>query len=1062
MLGYAKHIGRVGALAVALGVGTAVTCGHGIAIADSESGPSGTSSSGSSGSSTGSSATGDRDTGESSGAAGSSAARESSGGSGSTGTSATGSQLGTGQSSATDTSTTGASATDTSTTGESSTGQDSDADTSGTGTSAAGASTEGTSTVDTSGTDTSTAGASTEGASTAGEGVTVGTTGIGTSTAGGSPTGISTEGASTAGEGLAVGTTGTGASAFEGSPIGISTVDISTVGEDLTTTSSAARHSTAGPSTAAVTTSDPLPVAVTTHAPPIVAGNPVSFSVNLVSAFAAVLFTPFAAPGPTTPTAPNPLAELVWAFFRRIENTFFNSTPTANPTQTAQSATGVVTGSLGAADANGDPLTYTVTQQPAKGSVVVNPDGTYTYTPNAAFAAGGGVDSFTVITSEANAWQHFHGPAGLLAKLVNAFSFGLINLPDGSAVQTVVPVTVVPVATAPVNAAPVANADNFTTNEDTVVVGNVLANDTDSDTRRSALTASLVAGPTKGSVVLNADGSFTYTPNSNVNGADSFTYRVDDGAAVNNLSDVATVSITIAAVNDAPAALNEAYTTVEDTALVVDAANGVLANDTDIDSPRSAVIAALAGGVPTKGSVVLNADGSFAYTPFANATGQDSFSYRAVDGNRTSNVGTVTITITAVNDAPVAVPDAYTTGQDSVLSVDAADGVLGNVTDVDHPRTSLTASLVTGPSRGSVVLNADGSFVYTPNAGVNGADSFTYRASDGLANSNTATITINVTPAAGAPVNAAPVANGDGFVTIEDTVVVGNVLANDTDSDTRRSALTASLVTGPAKGSVVLNADGSFTYVPNANVSGADAFTYRVDDGAAVNNLSDVATVSVTIIAVNDSPVAVNDVYTVDEDTALVVNAANGFLGNDTDIDSPRSALTLALAGGAPAKGNLALNADGSFTYTPFANATGQDSFAYRAVDGGQTSNVGTVTITITAVNDAPVAVPDAYTTGQDSVLSVDAANGVLGNVTDVDHPRTSLTASLVTGPSRGSVVLNADGSFVYTPDAGASGQDAFTYRASDGLANSNTATITINVTPTAPVAGEFAGSSHL
>jgi len=132
------------------------------------------------------------------------------------------------------------------------------------------------------------------------------------------------------------------------------------------------------------------------------------------------------------------------------------------------------------------------------------------------------------------------------------------------------------------------------------------------------------------------------------------------------------------------------------------------------------VIAALAGGVPTKGSVALNADGSFAYTPFANATGQDSFSYRAVDGNRTSNVGTVTITITAVNDAPVAVPDAYTTGQDSVLSVDAANGVLGNVTDVDHPRTSLTASLVTGPSRGSVVLNADGSFVYTPDAGASG------------------------------------------------------------------------------------------------------------------------------------------------------------------------------------------------------------------------------------------------------------------------------------------------------------------------------------------------------
>ena len=205
---------------------------------------------------------------------------------------------------------------------------------------------------------------------------------------------------------------------------------------------------------------------------------------------------------------------------------------------------------------------------------------------------------------------------------------------------------------------------------------------------------------------LNSDGSFTYTPSGNYNGSDSFVYKVNDGAADSNL---ATVSLTITAVNDAPVATAESYTTAEDTGLVVDAASGLLAHATDIDGdPLTAV---LVSG-PAHGSVSLNSDGSFTYTPSGNYNGSDSFVYKVNDGAADSNLATVSLTITAVNDAPVATAENYTTAEDTALVVDAAAGVLTHATDIDGD--PLTAVLVSGTAHGSLSLNSDGSFTYTP------------------------------------------------------------------------------------------------------------------------------------------------------------------------------------------------------------------------------------------------------------------------------------------------------------------------------------------------------------
>src|SRR5204862_110094 len=166
------------------------------------------------------------------------------------------------------------------------------------------------------------------------------------------------------------------------------------------------------------------------------------------------------------------------------------------------------------------------------------------------------------------------------------------------------------------------------------------------------VTAVLVSGPANGTLALNQDGSFTYTPASNFNGADSFTYKTNDGTVNSN---VATVSITVAAVNDAPVAVNDSYTATEDTALTI-APPGVLGNDTDVDgNPLTATVVTL----PAHGTVTLNANGSVTYTPAANFNGSDSFTYKANDGTVDSNVATVSITVAAVNDAPVAVNDSY-------------------------------------------------------------------------------------------------------------------------------------------------------------------------------------------------------------------------------------------------------------------------------------------------------------------------------------------------------------------------------------------------------------------
>jgi VCBS repeat-containing protein len=377
------------------------------------------------------------------------------------------------------------------------------------------------------------------------------------------------------------------------------------------------------------------------------------------------------------------------------------------------------------------------------------------------------------------------------------------------------------------NRAPTADADAYSTAEDTpLTVGapGVLANDSDPDGNPLSTVAG--SGPSHGTLALNANGSFIYTPAANYSGSDSFTYRASDGTLESGL---ATVSITVTAVNDAPTAVNDAYSTAEDTALTVAAASGMLANDSDIDSTA---LSAVLVSEPSQGSLTLNADGSLAYTPAANYTGSDSFTYRASDGTATSGLATVTITITAVNDSPSAVDDTYSTAEDTALTV-AAPGVLGNDSDPDG--VSLSAVVDSGPTHGSLTLNPDGSFTYTPAANYTGSDSFTYRASDGTLTSGLAAGTITVTATNDAP-------------TV--TVAAGGTCGRDDHSGTIN--LTVADVESPA--GLTLSATSSNPLlVPTGNVAFAGSGAARTMTVSAVDGRSGTATLTVTVSDGQDS-----------------------------------------------------------------------------------------------------------------------------------------------------------------------------------------------------------------
>ena len=552
---------------------------------------------------------------------------------------------------------------------------------------------------------------------------------------------------------------------------------------------------------------------------------------------------------------------------------------------------------------------------------------------------------------------------------------------------------------------PEAIASTETIAEDVTLSTSMDAFDFDND----ALTYILVSGPANGTLTSfdTSAGTYTYQPDANFSGGDSFRFRVNDGT---NDSNIAVVNITVTPVNDAPVANDGTLTTAEDT----DGSGTLTATDIDDNAWTYSIVTQ-----PTNGTVMITdaATGAYTYTPDADFNGSDSFTFKANDGDDDSNTATVDITVTPANDAPVATDGNLNTPEDTVA--------MGSLTATDIDGDTLVYSIVSQPTNGTVVITdaSTGAYTYTPNLNYVGLDSFTFRVNDGTVDSNTATVNVDV-----GAVNDAPVASDADETIDEDTDLSSTLSAADSDGD----ALTYSIVTQPTNGTVMITdaATGAYTYSPDADFNGSDSFVFIANDGTLDSNE---ATVNITVAPINDAPVAMDGTVNTAQDTLVMETLAA------TDVDG--DALTFAIAT-MPANGTLVLTdaATGAFTYEPDMGYVGMDSFTFTANDGTVDSNEATVTIDVGNVNDAPVLADLELTTDED------VAGSALLDATDADGD--TLTFTISSEPTNGTASVDATGEVTYTPDADYNGSDSFTVVANDGSENSNEATVTVTVTP--------------
>ncbi len=544
---------------------------------------------------------------------------------------------------------------------------------------------------------------------------------------------------------------------------------------------------------------------------------------------------------------------------------------------------------LRSSDRDGDELSYYVISGPSHGKLQgAGPQ--MTYTPESNYS---GPDSFTFLVND-----------------------GAVDSNSATVAVTV----------QPVNDPPVANQQFVTTKVNKSVPVALGGNDAEGD----ALQFAIDSQPARGTLALGPNfetsGKLVYTPTMDFTGTDSFTFKLRDGATN---SAAATVSINVTA-NRPPVADLQTMTTAEDTPTAVN----LVGSDPDADTLAYSVVTG-----PSHGSLSGIAP-NLTYTPNKNFNGQDNFTFKINDGTADSSLGTVTITVTAVNDPPIATNEMITALEDTPAPV--------VLTAMDPDGSPLTYSIIKGPEHGAL-SGAEPNLTYTPSPNYNGPDGFTFKASDGTADSMPASMSIMV-----APVDDPPTANGDNVTVKEDASSSITLTGSDPDGD----ALAFTVVRAPTHGKLSGNAP-NLTYTPDPNFSWLDSFTFKVSDGKTE---SVPATVLISVAPANDPPVARDDKVTTEEDTPVTIDV----LANDIELDNE----LLTISGVTEGKGgSVKINPDGTLAYTPHPNFYGSDTFTYTVEDRGGERSTANVTVAVTRMNDAPIITSKPPTTAMVDVL---------------------------------------------------------------------------------------------
>jgi len=559
-----------------------------------------------------------------------------------------------------------------------------------------------------------------------------------------------------------------------------------------------------------------------------------------------------------------------------------------------------------------------------------------------------------------------------------------------------------------VNDAPVANDDNITVNEDDVIIINVLANDTDADVD-DVLTLLSINSFTNGDAVID-NARIMFTPTPDFNGVATIVYTVTD----NVLTDTATVTITVNSLNDAPEIIG-----IPATSVLENSAYSFTPTATDADGDT---LTFSITNLPSW-ATFSTATGALTGTPDNN----DSGSYGNIEvsvssqGGLSDSLPAFTIEVDDVNVAPVLVDDVATTDEDVTISID----VLANDSDVDIADTLIVTAISAVVNGTAVIVNNQ--VVYTPSTNFNGVGSFTYTVTDGAV-TDSANVVITVDS-----VNDTPVISGTPATSVVQDIAY-NFTPTASDDDVG-DTLTFSINNKPSW-AVFSDPTGSLTGTPGNDDVGSYPniqITVNSDGGLSAS----LTLFAITVTNVNDAPVAEDDDVTVDEDSQVTIN----ILANDSDFDDDLLTVDTISA----LNGSVVLNNDQSVLYTPNANYNGADTISYSVSDGNGGSDSAVVNVTVTSINDVPVALDDSATITEGGTLNI----AVLDNDSDDDNDTLTINTA---DAANGNVVINADKSLTYTPNITFVGVENIVYTIQDGNGGTGAATLVVAVNPVAIV----------
>ena len=579
------------------------------------------------------------------------------------------------------------------------------------------------------------------------------------------------------------------------------------------------------------------------------------------------------------------------------------------------------------------------------------------------------------------------------------------------------------------NQEPIATNDTVSTALNTPITISVQANDTDFENGDLSTTIDPNNPPNNGTISINGD-ALVYTPNENFSGEDSLNYILcDDG--VPQQCDTAKVFIMVN--NGVPVVVPDAGTTWAEVPVVID----VQAND--MDPEKGTLTTSLdPNSPPANGSVQVLDNDSILYIPNVGFTGMDQFGYIVCDDAIPAACDTAFVTITVLNEPPIARGDINYTLENMPVS----GGILNNDFDPNGDQLILNSVLVQNVIHGLISLSLDGTYTYTPNSGFTGMDVFLYEICDDNAISlcDTGEVIIHVI-GNDFMNNRPPIATPDNYVTEENTLLSANILSNDFDPDGDDILLNTSPLTAPSHGKAIVFPNGDFNYTPKTGFLGADIFTYNICDTGSPF-LCDTAIVVINVIKDFRNRIFASDDVTVgNANTHLEGNV----LSNDFDPEGD-NILVKRTPVIAPANGTVSIDLDGAFVYEPLPNYTGLDRFSYEICDDGSPSVCDTaiVYLTILEINNAPYAIDDVNITP----LNQSTSGNVLSNDIDLEDDELIINTHPIDDVDNGTLVLNSDGTYTYTPNPGFVGADIFTYEICDNRSPAlcDTARVTIEV----------------